>query len=63
MQTFQVTGMTCAHCERAVIQAIQARDADARVRVDLARGLVEVDAALEAEAIREAIREEGYEVQ
>ncbi len=63
MQTFQVKGMTCAHCERAVTQAIQARDADARVRVDLARGLVEVEAALEAEAIREAIREEGYEVQ
>ncbi|WP_313085542.1 heavy-metal-associated domain-containing protein [Pseudomonas sp.] len=63
MQTFQVKGMTCAHCERTVTQAIQARDADARVRVDLARGLVEVEAALEAEAIREAIREEGYEVQ
>ncbi len=63
MQTFQVKGMTCAHCERAVTQAIRALDADARVRVDLARGLVEVDAALEAEAIREAIREEGYEVQ
>ncbi|HCL77987.1 MAG TPA: copper resistance protein CopZ, partial [Pseudomonas sp.] len=26
MQTFKVQGMTCGHCERAVVNAIQARD-------------------------------------
>lgn len=63
MQTFNVKGMTCAHCERAVTQAIQSRDGDARVDVDLNAGVVMVDGSLDEAAIREAIKEEGYEVQ
>ncbi len=63
MQTFNVEGMTCAHCERAVIQAIQARDPDARVEVDVSAGQVRVDGRLDEAAIREAIEEEGYQVQ
>lgn len=62
MQTFNVTGMTCAHCERAVTRAIQARDAQARVRVDLQTGVVQVEGNLSAAAVREAIEEEGYQV-
>ncbi|WP_415844132.1 heavy-metal-associated domain-containing protein [Stutzerimonas zhaodongensis] len=62
MQTFNVEGMTCAHCERAVINAIQARDADARVEVDLGAGVVRVDGRLDDTTIREAIEEEGYPV-
>jgi len=38
MQTFNVSGMTCGHCERAVINAIKAQDAEAEVRVDLRPG-------------------------
>jgi copper chaperone len=63
MQTFKVTGMTCAHCERAVTKAIQALDAQARVRVDLQAGVVEVEGDLSDAAIREAIKEEGYQLQ
>lgn len=63
MQVFKVTGMTCAHCERAVIQAIQARDPAATVQVDLAEGRVQVDSALDEQAIRDAIAEEGYRVE
>lgn len=62
MQTFNVEGMTCAHCERAVIQAIQARDGDARVEVDLGAGVVRVESRLETAVVREAIEEEGYQV-
>lgn len=62
MQTFNVEGMTCAHCERAVINAIQARDADARVEVDMGAGVVRVDGRLDDTTIREAIEEEGYQV-
>lgn len=62
MRTFQVTGMTCAHCERAVTQAIQAREPGAVVRVDLERGQVEVQGQLSDQAIREAIEEEGYQL-
>lgn len=63
MQTFKVQGMTCGHCERAVINAIQARDNSAKVDVDLKTGQVRVEGSLDDTAIREAIEEEGYRVQ
>lgn len=62
MQTFNVTGMTCGHCERAVTEAIRSRDADAKVEVDLDAGVVKVDAHLDEAAIRETIEEEGYQI-
>ena len=62
-QRFQVTGMTCGHCEKAVIQAIQQVDADAQVRIDRAANLVEVQSAADAAALRAAIVEEGYETE
>ncbi|WP_371364731.1 heavy-metal-associated domain-containing protein [Pseudomonas sp. QL9] len=61
MHVFNVKGMSCGHCVRAVTQAIQARDAAAQVQVDLADGEVRVDSRLPDEALLEAIREEGYE--
>ena len=36
MQSFKVTGMTCAHCVRAVTDAVRGVDAAADVKVDLA---------------------------
>ncbi|MBE7375033.1 heavy-metal-associated domain-containing protein [Pseudomonas lopnurensis] len=63
MQVFNVTGMTCGHCERAVIQALQALDPAAKVEVDLAAGTVRVDSTLDGQAIRDAIVQEGYQVQ
>ena len=62
MQQFKVSGMSCGHCSRAITQAIQALEQAARVEVDLAAGLVRVDAQLDATQIQAAIREEGYEV-
>ncbi|MCQ4288109.1 cation transporter [Pseudomonas stutzeri] len=62
MQTFNVQGMTCAHCERAVTNAILALDAQARVRVDRQASVVEVDGDLSEAAIREVIEQEGYQV-
>ncbi|MBA1276825.1 MULTISPECIES: heavy-metal-associated domain-containing protein [Pseudomonadaceae] len=62
MQTFNVQGMTCAHCERAVTNAIQALDAQARVRIDRQSGVVEVEGDLSESAIREAVEQEGYQV-
>ena len=62
-QRIQVTGMTCGHCEKAVIQAIQQVDADAQVRIDRAANLVEVQSAADAAALRAAIVEEGYETE
>ncbi|WP_312171741.1 heavy-metal-associated domain-containing protein [Stutzerimonas kunmingensis] len=64
MQVFNVSGMTCSHCERAVTQAIQALDpqAQAQVQVDLAAGTVQVQSSASEQAIRQAISEEGYQV-
>ena len=62
MHRFKVSGMTCGHCERAVINAIKALDAEAEIQVDLASGSVQVDSRLDEAAIRQVIEEEGYTV-
>ncbi|MCP3432748.1 heavy-metal-associated domain-containing protein [Stutzerimonas stutzeri] len=62
MPVFNVSGMTCSHCERAVTQAIQALDPQAQVQVDLAAGTVQVQSSAGEQAIRQAISEEGYQV-
>ncbi|MEG8234125.1 heavy-metal-associated domain-containing protein [Pseudomonas orientalis] len=62
MQIFNVEGMTCGHCVRAVTQAVQSQDADAEVTVDLATKQVRVQSRLEREAIAQLIKEEGYTV-
>lgn len=60
--TFQVQGMTCGHCERAVVHAVREVDTDATVKVDLATGQVVVESDHPREALANAIREEGYQV-
>lgn len=62
MPVFNVSGMTCSHCVRAVTQAIKALDAQAQVKVDLASRTVEVQSSASEQAIRQAISEEGYQV-
>lgn len=61
MQLFSVKGMTCAHCVRAVTQAIKGDDPTADVSVDLSSARVQVDSSLSAERIIELIGEEGYQ--
>ena len=61
-QTFQVQGMTCGHCERAVTQAIKSVDPQAEVRIDRAAGRVEVQSQQPRDKLAAAIAEEGYEV-
>ncbi len=62
-QVFEVKGMTCGHCERAVTQAVKAIDPAAEVRIDRAAGKVEVQTSEPREQIARAIAEEGYAVQ
>ena len=42
MQVFNVQGMTCGHCVKAVTRAVQEQDAAAKVEVDLAARQVRV---------------------
>jgi copper chaperone len=60
MQVFNVQGMTCAHCVRAVTSAIQGQDPTAQVQVDLAKGEVNVQSQLGSEQVVGLIKEEGY---
>lgn len=61
-QVFEVQGMTCGHCERAVTNAIQGVDADAQVKIDRAANRVEVETGADRAAVAAAIEEEGYKV-
>lgn len=61
MQVFNVNGMTCGHCVKAVTRAVQELDSKARVEVDLAGAQVRVESALGVEQILTAIRDEGYQ--
>ncbi|MCF5707881.1 copper resistance protein CopZ [Pseudomonas syringae] len=63
MQLFNVQGMTCGHCVRAVTQAIKNEDPTADVQIELASKEVKVQSALSAERIVRLIGEEGYQAQ
>lgn len=64
MQEFEVSGMTCAHCVRAVTEAIRGVDAAAQVAVDLPAGRVTVrDGTASPEQVVQALAAEGYPAQ
>ncbi|MET4577325.1 heavy-metal-associated domain-containing protein [Ottowia thiooxydans] len=60
--TFSVTGMTCAHCERAVTRAIKNIDPQAEITIDLTAGRVEVGSMQPRDTLAAAIVGEGYGV-
>jgi copper chaperone len=62
MIEFQVEGMSCGHCVRAVTQALQEVDAAAVVTVDLATQQIKVESTLDAATLSGAIVEAGYPV-
>ncbi|MFE1174634.1 heavy-metal-associated domain-containing protein [Streptomyces sp. NPDC058773] len=62
--TYQVTGMTCGHCEGAVSAEIGGLAGVSAVQAVAATGLVTVtsQAPLDEEAVRAAVDEAGYEL-
>ena len=60
--TFQVSGLTCGHCQRAVSEEIGAVAGVTRVDVDLPSGIVTVHAerAVDRADIAAAVDEAGY---
>ena len=60
--TWNVTGMTCGHCVKAVTEEVSAIEGVQAVEVDLASGAVTVtaDAAPTAEQMAAAVDEAGY---
>ena len=61
-QVFDVQGMSCNHCAKAVTQALQQLDPQAQVQVDLAGKKVEVESTQPRQALAKAIATEGYTV-
>ncbi|NED96123.1 heavy-metal-associated domain-containing protein [Phytoactinopolyspora alkaliphila] len=62
--TYKVTGMTCGHCVSAVTEEVSKIDGVSAVKVDLSSGDVEVTSAapLNADDVRDAVDEAGYEL-
>ncbi len=61
MATFKVEKMSCGGCVKHVTKAIQAIDAGAKIKVDLATGLVDVSPEpINPQAIALAITQAGY---
>ncbi len=61
--TYDVTGMTCAHCVAAVTEELSALDGVTDVSVDLVAGgtaHVTVTGDTSSDAVREAVAEAGY---
>ncbi len=59
---YTVTGMSCAHCTVAVTEEVEQVSGVSAVEVDLDTKLVVVHGeGVSDDAVREAIREAGYE--
>ena len=61
-QIFEVTGMTCDHCEKAVTRAIKQLDPAAEVAIDRAQNKVQVQSQQPREALAKVMAQEGYNV-
>ncbi|MBY0408781.1 MAG: heavy-metal-associated domain-containing protein [Burkholderiaceae bacterium] len=62
LHQFDVQGMTCGHCERAVTNAVQELDPQAVVSIDRAHNRVDVTSTQPRDALAAAIADEGYAV-
>ncbi|WP_203363793.1 copper chaperone CopZ [Bacillus sp. REN10] len=64
--TLQVKGMTCGHCEKAVKTALLEVEGVKDVAVDLPTGAVAVefdDEKVTAAQMKEAVEDQGYDVE
>lgn len=65
-EIFNVGGMSCSHCENAVKKAVGALDGVNSVEVSLENKTVAVDyddSKVDLKDIKEAIDDQGYEVE
>lgn len=58
----KVSGMTCGGCINAVTRAIQAQDSQAKVLVDLATQIVELETSLSSDIAARLITDAGFPV-
>ena len=58
-----ISGMTCAHCVRAVFTSLAGVEGIDRAEVTIGRAVIQHDGTVTPEDIRAAIAVAGYEVQ
>ena len=65
IETYNVAGMTCEHCTRAISTEVGAVAGVTAVDVDLATGTVTVtsEQRVSTDEIREAVEEAGYRLE
>jgi len=62
MQTYAISGMTCANCVRHVTEAIQSVSGVTGVLVDLDSATAQVQGEASFDSIKAAVVEEGYDI-
>ena len=60
---FTIPAMSCGHCERAILDAVQQLDPQAQVTIDLPTQHVSVQTSQPPSAVAAALAEAGYPVQ
>jgi copper chaperone len=60
MIQFNIPQMSCGHCARAVTEAVQEIDANAKVDVDLVSKKVQVESTADPQKLAAALAEAGY---
>ena len=60
--TASISGMTCAHCVRAVFTSLGGVEGISRADVSIGKAVIEHDGTVTPEAIRAAVAIAGYEV-
>lgn len=61
--TVTISGMSCAHCVRAVFTSLAGVEGIKRADVSIGRAVLEHDGSVTPQQIREAIATAGYEVE
>ncbi|MGH7651230.1 MAG: heavy-metal-associated domain-containing protein [Gemmatimonadaceae bacterium] len=60
--TASISGMSCAHCVRAVFTALSGVEGIKRAEVSIGQAIIEHDGTVTPEQIRDAIAVAGYTV-
>ncbi|HMI57133.1 MAG TPA: heavy-metal-associated domain-containing protein [Gemmatimonadaceae bacterium] len=61
--TASISGMTCAHCVRAVFTSLAGVEGIERADVSIGRAIIEHDGTVTSEQIRDAVKLAGYELE
>ena len=62
LTTASISGMTCAHCVRAVFTSLAGVEGIKRADVTIGRAVIEHDGTVTPEQIRDAVAVAGYTV-